>query len=106
MLLRELPLEGETCRRRGSMKGVKEEEDLCFCMVLLADWVWRQRHGSESRTHTTVDRYKNVGCLYLSCFKCVLYAGVKRKLVFLHIPSPPETPSESGVTAKVRHDQL
>jgi hypothetical protein len=52
MLLRELPLEGETCRRRGSMKGVKEEEDLCFCMVLLAEWVWRQRHGSESRTQT------------------------------------------------------
>jgi hypothetical protein len=39
MLLRELPLEGETWRRRGSMKGVKEDEDLCLVMVLLADWV-------------------------------------------------------------------
>lgn len=30
MLLRELPVEGEICRSRGSIKGVKEEEDLCF----------------------------------------------------------------------------
>lgn len=30
MLLRELPVEGDICRRRGSIKGVKEEEDLCF----------------------------------------------------------------------------
>ena len=37
--LREEPLEGEIWRRRGSMKGVKEEEDLCFCSVLLADCV-------------------------------------------------------------------
>ena len=33
------PAEGETCRRRGSMNGVKEEEDLCFCIVLLLDWL-------------------------------------------------------------------
>lgn len=38
MLLRALPVDGETCRRRGSMNGVKEEEDLCFCMLLL-DWL-------------------------------------------------------------------
>lgn len=37
-LLRALPVDGETWRRRGSMKGVKEEEDLCFCMLLL-DWL-------------------------------------------------------------------
>lgn len=39
MLLRELPLDGEIWRRRGSMKGVKEEEDLCLDMELLSDWV-------------------------------------------------------------------
>lgn len=38
MLLRELPLDGEIWRRRGSMKGVKEEEDLCLDMELLSDW--------------------------------------------------------------------
>lgn len=32
-LLRALPVDGEICRRRGSMKGVKEEEDLCFGTV-------------------------------------------------------------------------
>ena len=37
MLLRELPLEWEIYSRRGSMKGVKEEDDLCFWRVLLAD---------------------------------------------------------------------
>lgn len=36
-LLREVPLDGETWRRRGSMKGVKEEDDLCFDMELLSD---------------------------------------------------------------------
>lgn len=38
MLLRELPLEGEIWSRRGSMKGVKDEEDLCLDMELLSDW--------------------------------------------------------------------
>lgn len=38
MLLRELPLDGEICRRRGSMKGVNDEEDLCLDMELLSDW--------------------------------------------------------------------
>jgi len=38
MLLRALPLDGEIWRRRGSMKGVKEEEDLCLDMELLSDW--------------------------------------------------------------------
>ena len=42
MLLRALPVEVETCRRRGSMNGVKEEEDLCFCMLLL-DWLYSER---------------------------------------------------------------
>lgn len=32
-LLRALPVDGEIWRRRGSMKGVKEEEDLCFGTV-------------------------------------------------------------------------
>lgn len=41
MLLRELPLEGEIWRRRGSMKGVKEEEDLCLDMELFSDWDWK-----------------------------------------------------------------
>lgn len=40
MLFRELPVEGDICRRRGSMKGVKEEEDLCFCRELLPESVW------------------------------------------------------------------
>lgn len=43
MLLRELPLEGEIWSRRGSMKGVKDEEDLCLDMELLSDWDWRTR---------------------------------------------------------------
>ena len=38
-LFKALPVDGETWRRRGSMNGVKEEEDLCFCMVLLLDWL-------------------------------------------------------------------
>lgn len=32
-LLIALPVDGETWRRRGSMKGVKDEEDLCFGTV-------------------------------------------------------------------------
>lgn len=32
-----VPLDGEICSNRGSIKGVKEEEDLCFWSVLLAD---------------------------------------------------------------------
>lgn len=32
-----VPLDGEICSNLGSMKGVKEEEDLCFWSVLLAD---------------------------------------------------------------------
>lgn len=40
MLFRELPLDGDICRRRGSMKGVKEEEDLCLDMELLSDCDW------------------------------------------------------------------
>lgn len=32
-----VPLDGEICSNLGSIKGVKEEEDLCFCSVLLAD---------------------------------------------------------------------
>jgi hypothetical protein len=35
-LLRAAP-DVETWRRRGSIKGVKEEEDLCFCIVLLTE---------------------------------------------------------------------
>lgn len=38
MLLGELPLDGDIWRRRGSMKGVNEEEDLCLDMELLSDW--------------------------------------------------------------------
>lgn len=38
-LLRALPVDGDTWRRRGSMNGVKEEDDLCFCMLLL-DWLY------------------------------------------------------------------
>lgn len=38
MLLREVPPEGEICRRRGSMKGVNDEDDLCLDMELLSDW--------------------------------------------------------------------
>ena len=38
MLLREPPLDGDIWRRRGSMKGVNEEEDLCLDMELLSDW--------------------------------------------------------------------
>ena len=34
-----VPLDGEICSNLGSIKGVKEEEDLCFWSVLLADWV-------------------------------------------------------------------
>lgn len=34
-------MDGETWRRRGSMNGVKEEEDLCFCMLLL-DWLCKE----------------------------------------------------------------
>lgn len=34
-----VPLDGEICSSLGSIKGVKEEEDLCFWSVLLADWV-------------------------------------------------------------------
>lgn len=40
MLLRELPLDGDICSRRGSMKGVNEEEDLCLDMELLSDCDW------------------------------------------------------------------
>lgn len=32
-----VPLDGEICSNLGSIKGVKEEEDLCFWSVLLAD---------------------------------------------------------------------
>lgn len=32
-----VPLDGEICSNLGSIKGVKEEEDLCFWRVLLAD---------------------------------------------------------------------
>lgn len=42
MLLRELPLDGEICRRRGSMKGVKDEDDLCFEMEFVSDWDWKR----------------------------------------------------------------
>lgn len=34
-----VPLDGEIWSNLGSIKGVKEEEDLCFWSVLLADWV-------------------------------------------------------------------
>lgn len=47
MLLRELPLEGEIWSRRGSMKGVKEEEDLCLDMELLSDCDWQTRQYLE-----------------------------------------------------------
>lgn len=32
-----VPLDGDICSNLGSIKGVKEDEDLCFCSVLLAD---------------------------------------------------------------------
>lgn len=32
-----VPLDGEICSNLGSIKGVKEEQDLCFWSVLLAD---------------------------------------------------------------------
>lgn len=48
MLLSELPLEGEIWSRRGSMNGVKDEEDLCLDMELLSDWDW------QTRMHLTV----------------------------------------------------
>lgn len=38
ILLRELPLDGDIWSRRGSMKGVKDEEDLCLDIELLSDW--------------------------------------------------------------------
>lgn len=41
MLLREVPLDGEIWSRRGSMKGVKEEEDLCLDMEFPSDWDWQ-----------------------------------------------------------------
>lgn len=37
ILLREVPLDGEIWSRRGSMKGVKEEEDLCLDMEFPSD---------------------------------------------------------------------
>lgn len=46
-LLSALPVDGDTWRRRGSMKGVNEEEDLCFGTVGVCE-----RTGSKQSENT------------------------------------------------------
>lgn len=53
-------------------------------------------------THRQSDWHNN----YLVVDYYIFYHVCEMEICLLHIPTPPETPTESGVTAKVRHDQL
>lgn len=62
-----VPLDGEICSNLGSIKGVKEEEDLCFWSVLLADWVCNVNF-SRINTMTVKEQTQNTsthGCTAL-----------------------------------------
>lgn len=69
MLLRELPLDGEIWSRRGSMKGVKEEEDLCLDMELLSDCDWERfktfREQKPSTCTSTKDCYSDLSTEFI-----------------------------------------
>lgn len=54
-----VPLDGEICSNLGSIKGVKEEEDLCFWSVLLADWVCNVNF-SRINTMTVKEQTQNI----------------------------------------------
>lgn len=65
-----VPLDGEICSNLGSIKGVKEEEDLCFWSVLLADWVCNVNFDFINTNDTQKDEHLKKNILIHSTLHC------------------------------------
>lgn len=82
MLLREVPLDGEIWSRRGSMKGVKEEEDLCLDMEFPSDWDWEIGNIYKSDVPLSA-RSTNAGPINVSWGNCWLFQSTTKMFVLI-----------------------